>query len=323
MEFFSSINKPAPEKPDFTRRRLMGGALALPVLSSLAACTGSPAVVSGAAKVADQRFVTRGPRMESRLFSYDDPAEHLRQSYRILRNSQDNADVLFWYHFTMFTVVDGLAPKPVVRWEGIELSHHKRLAKDTYRIHGHNLSFPRDLQTGRWTNSAVNPVTGAKVNVPPITLTEDPGYLYTPQGAIPLDNPEAPPRIRIEQFLIEDDLVKIEQVRLPPASWPATFVETSTNWCNRDLFEKTDMPSLPTGTSGGYIFPFPAWLDMGEQPGHMFATWSGRKLGSVAELPEEFIRRAEPEHASLLAVDMSAFDRPLPAALQKYLIRSN
>jgi len=302
MEFFSGINQPVPEKPDFPRRRLLGGALALPALGGLAACGSAPAG-------ADIRNVTRGPRMESRLFSYDDPAQHQRQSFRILRNTHDNADVLFWYHFTMFTVIEGLAPQAVVRWEGIELSHHRRLAENTYRIHGHNLSFPRDLRSGLWTDSAVNPVTGEKVNVPPLALTEDPGYLNTLEGVVPLDNPEAPPRIRMEQFLVEDDLVKIEQVRLPPASWPATFVETSTNWCNRTLFEETDLPSLPTGTSGGYIFPFPAWLDMGEQPGHMFATWSGRKLGSVAELPEEFIRRAEPEHSGLLAVDMSAFDK--------------
>jgi hypothetical protein len=320
MEFFSSINKPAAKNPDFTRRRLMGGALALPVLSSLAACTSATAVVPS---MADTRNVTRGPRMESRLYSYDDPSEHRRQRARILRNTYDNADVLFWYHFTMFTVVDGMTPVPVVRWEGIEFSHHRKLAEDTYRIHGHNLSFPRDINTGLWTDSAVNPVTGAKVNVPPITLTEDPGYVYTPKGVIPLDNPEAPPRIRMEQFLVEDDLIKIEQTRLPPASWPATFVETSTNWCNRDLLENTDLPSLPAGTAGGYVFPFPAWLEMGEQKGHMFATWSGRKLGSVAELPEEFMRRAEPEHAGLLAVDMSVFDKPLPPVLTNLISRNS
>lgn len=263
----------------------------------------------------DTRTVRRGPRMESRLFYYDDPAEHQRQSYRILRNTHDDADVLFWYHFTMFTVVPGRAPEAVVRWEGIEFSHHRRLADNTYRIHGHNLSFPRDLRSGRWTDTAVNPVTGLEVTVPPLALTGDPGYVYTPEGAVPLDNPTAEPRIRIEQFLLEDDLIKIEQVRLPPASWPATFVETSSNWSSRALFEDTDLPSLPAGTSGGYIFLWPEWLDMGEGPGHMFATWSGRKLNSVAELPEEFLRRAEPDHAGLLAVDMRVFDKPLPAPL--------
>jgi hypothetical protein len=312
MEFLSALNRPQPEPPVLSRRRLLASTLPMAVA---APALGGQMAPAEAPAYPDPRTVSRDTRMESRLFSYDNPAEHQRQSFRILRNTYPDADVLFWYHFTMFTVVEGRAPAAVVRWEGIELSHHRRLVDGVYRIHGHNLSFPRDLRTGGWTNSATNPVTGVSVEVPPMALTQDPGYVYTPDGVIPLDNPAASPRIRIEQFLVEDDLIKLEQVRLPPASWPATFVETSTNWSNRALFEDTDLPSLPAGTSGGYIFPWPEWLRMGEQPGHMFATWSGRKLASVDELPAEFVRRAEPDYADLLAVDMSVFDKPLPAQL--------
>lgn len=310
MEFLSRLNRLQPDAA-VSRRSLLAGAV--PAAVAAAAPAGQAATAGPAVPSAN---LTRGARMESRLFFYADPADHQRQSFRILRNTLDDADVLFWYHFTMFTVAAGRAPQAVVRWEGIELSHHRRLGDGIYRIHGHNLSFPRDLRTGRWADSAVNPITGKTVAVPPMALTEDPGYLYTPDGVIPLDNPDAPPRMRIEQFLVEDDLVKIEQVRLPPASWPATFVETSANWSNRQLFEETDLPSLPAGTAGGYIFPWPAWLQMGEQPGHMFATWSGRKLGSVDELPLEYLQRAEPGYAQLLEVDLSVFDAPLPAVLK-------
>ncbi len=308
MEFFRASSQ-RPESRPVSRRSLLQA-------SAAAGLTGAPLIgrADGAAPAAT---VSRGGRVESRLVFYEDPLEHQRQSYRVLRNLYDEADVLFWYHFTMFTVVDGRRPEPVVRWEGIELSHHRKLADGVYRIHGHNLSFPRELGTGRWTDRAVNPVTGATVTVPPMALTEDPGYVYTPDGVVPLDNPAAPPRIRIEQFLIEDDLVKIEQVRLPPASWPATFVETSSNWSSRALFEDTELPSLPAGTAGGYIFPWPAWLEMGDQPGHMFATWHGRKLSSVDELPEEFVVRAADQHERLLAVDMTVFEEPLPGPLAR------
>jgi len=309
MEAFSRlINRSNPSSGLLSRRQVLGSALpalAAPVLASPALAASSPA----------PRTLNRGPRMESRLFYYEDPVEHQQQSFRVLRNTFNDADVLFWYHFTMFAVPATGRPEAVVRWEGIEFSHHRRLADGIYRIHGHNLSFPRDLRSGRWTSSAVNPLTGEEVQVPPMALTGDPGYVYTPAGVIPLDDPEAPPRIRIEQFMVEDDLVKIEQVRLPPASWPATFVETSANWCDRDLFETTDLPSLPAGTAGGYVFPWPDWMRMGDRPGHMFATWHGRKLSAVAELPGEFLRRAEPEHSDLLMVDMSVFEQPLPEPL--------
>ncbi len=260
-------------------------------------------------------MITRGSRLESSFVFYADPLEHQRASWRILRNLSDDADVLFWYHFTMFAVPAGQRPEPVVRWEGIEFSHHRKLRDGVYRVHGHNLSFPRDLRTGRWTSQAVNPISGAMLSLAPMVLTEDPGYVYTLEGVVPLDDPEALPRARYEQFLVEDDLVKIEQVRLAPASWPATFVETSCNWSSRRLFEDPEIRSLPAGTAGGYVFPWPAWMRMDERPGHMFATWNGRKLEGVEQLPAEFVRRAEPEHDHLLAVDLAVFDAPLPEPL--------
>ncbi len=290
------------------RRRFMTATLA----AGAAAVPGTMALASPAALPAFP-----GGRIRSEFVNYKDPMEHQRQSFRILRNMRENADVLFWYHFQMYAVQDGRRPEAVVRWEGIELSHHQKLGKGMYRIGGHNLSFPRDIKTGRWTDSAVNPITGETVAVPAITLTGDPGYLYTPDGVIPLDSPEAPPRIRHEQFLIEGDLMKIEQVRQPPASWPATFIETSANWSPLSLFQDDSILDLPTGTSGGYVFPWPEWMDMGDRPGHMFATWNGRKLQSVDQLPAEFFQKASTVHPELLEVDMTRFSKALPEPLAK------
>jgi len=311
MEFLKRACRTQADAPvgRLDRRTLLAGTGAV----AGGAMLGPPP--TGAADPPRATALARGPRMESRFLFYDDPAQHRRASWRILRTTEDDTDVLFWYHFTMFTVAEGHRPEPVVRWEGIEFSHHRALANDAIRLHGHNLSFPRDLQTGRWTDSVRNPVTGDTVPVPAMALTEDPGYVDTLEGTIPLDAPEAPPRARYEQFLVEDDLVKIEQVRLPPAGWPATFVETSSNWTPRALFERGDQASLPAGTAGGYVFPWPAWLRMGDRPGHMFATWHGRKLDDVGQLPAEFVARAKREHAHLLAVDLSVFDEPLPEPL--------
>lgn len=298
------------EGPGMSRRSLIAGTGAAAGAAALQSIPGT-----ASAGTAPQAKLTQGSRMDSEFLFYEDPAQHQRQSWRVLRNIDNDADVLFWYHFTMFTVPQGRRPEPIVRWEGIEFSHHRELRNGAHRLHGHNLSFPRDLHSGRWTDSVINPVTGETVSIPPMALTEDPGYVYTLDGMVPLDNPDAEPRTRYEQFLIEDDLVKIEQVRLAPASWPATFIETSSNWSSRELYENTDISSLPCGTAGGYVFPWPAWLEMGENPGHMFATWHGRKLDGVEQLPKAFLARAEPDYNELLAVDLSVFDRPLPEPL--------
>jgi hypothetical protein len=285
----------------FIAASLAAASVSMPLSAAMAAPQSAPLFPEG--------------RIRSEFLSYSDPVEHQRQSYRVLRNMHDDADVLLWYHFQMYAVVDGGRPEAVVRWEGIEFSHHRKLAPSVYRVSGHNLSFPRDLKTGMWTDKARNPITDEIVTVPPMALTEDPGYVYTPEGVIPLDSPDAAPRIRHEQFLVEGDLIKIEQVRQPPASWPAMFIETSTNWSPLTMFENDEIPDLPMGTAGGYIFPWPKWMNMGDRKGHMFATWSGRKLQSIDNLPTEFIQRARGSRPDLLEVDMSKFSEPLPEPL--------
>lgn len=306
-----ALKQPGEEHSGVSRRAVLTGGIAA-AGAAVTACT-SPAELQPPS-TKHVRASADG-RVESKLLFFDDPLEHQQSAYRILRNLYDDADVLFWYHFTMFAVVLGQRPEPVVRWEGIEFSHHRKIGKGAYRLHGHNLSFPRDLRSGRFIEAARNPVTGDTVAVPPMALTGDPGYVHLPAGVVPLDNPTAAPRERQEQFLIEDDLIKIEQTRLPPASWPATFVETSVNWSPRALFDDPQQLALPAGTSGGYIFPWPEWMDMGDREGLMFATWHGRKLDSVAQLPREFVDRAEQIHPELLAVDQTMFDQPIPAPL--------
>jgi hypothetical protein len=306
-----ALKQPGEAGPSLSRRAVLSGGVAAAGAAVAACADTTDSEVSSAAHV---RASADG-RVESKLLFFDDPLQHQQAAYRILRNLYDDADVLFWYHFTMFSVVLGQRPEPVVRWEGIEFSHHRKIQHGVYRVHGHNLSFPRDLSTGDFIEVARNPVTGKTVAVPPMALTGDPGYLHAPEGVVPLDNPAATPRERQEQFLFEDDLIKIEQTRLPPASWPATFVETSVNWSPRRLFDDPKQLSLPAGTSGGYIFPWPEWMEMGDTPGHMFATWHGRKLESVAQLPREFIDRAEQIHPELLVVDQTMFDQPLPEPL--------
>lgn len=300
MEFFSR-NRAATHSA--RRRQIL----------QAAACTPAAGLFHSAAESAQPAAMDN--KVESSFVSFPTALAKQRATFRILRDLRDEADVLFWYHFTMFTIVPGLAPRPVVRWEGIEFSHHKRIGTGAYRVHGHNLSFPRSLETGGWTESAVNPVTGVKVTVPPMALTGDPGYIKTTDGQISLDNPAAEPRKGFHQFLYESDLIKVEEIRMPPASWPATFVETSANWSSRALFDDESILALPAGTAGGYIFPFPDWLQMGEREGHMFAVWHGRKVAGVQQLPEDFLARAERAHPELLAVDTSMFAEPLPEPL--------
>ncbi len=241
-----------------------------------------------------------------------DPVEQFRQVMRIQRSLEDAADILHWYHFIMIAIPQNATPKAVVRWEGIELSRHELIGENRYRMHGHNLSFPRDLNSGEFVDTVINPVTQRRVEVPPMTLTEDPGLIRSPAGTLTLDRPEAAPRMDYRVLRRESDVIKVDAIRVPPDTWPVTFIETGYEATPAALFDDPSQQWLPSEVSGGYVFPWPKWMGMGDAPGHMFATWSGYKLSSTEQLPEEFRLRAEREFPQLLKVDREQFRRVIP-----------
>lgn len=240
------------------------------------------------------------------------PVENFRQAMRLQRSLKDEDDILHWYHFIMVAVpLDG-TPKPVVRWEGIEFSRHQIIGENRYRMHGHNLSFPRDLKSGAFVAEVRNPVSGKTVAVPPMALTQDPGLVRSPFGVITLDKPSLPPRPDYKVLRRENDFVKVDGIRVPPDSWPVTFLEMGTEAAPAALFDDPAQTWLPTEVSGAYVFPWPAWMQMSDTPGHMFAAWSGCKLRSVDELPDQFRQRAARDFPELLRVDRRAFERAFP-----------
>ncbi|MDX2225202.1 MAG: hypothetical protein SFV21_20765 [Rhodospirillaceae bacterium] len=299
---------PRPFNPlDVPVSRRAASTLALGTLALTAPAM--PAIAATSTFAADG-FAPPAGQVEVRPIVFADPVEKLKAEFRIFRDLADEADVLLWYFFTVFIVAEGRKVAPFVRYEGIEFSHHRRIAEHTYRVHGHNMSFPRDLETGAFIDSAVNPITGKTVKVPPTVLTEDPGMIYAPAGKRPLDRKEATFTPTQNQFRIEDSIVKVEQIRVPPDTWPTPFIETSHNWTPRALFEDASVKRLPMGTSGGYISPFPRWLEMGDTKGHTFAIWSGKKLDGAHQLPAEYTARAKADYPDLLRVDLSKFDKP-------------
>ena len=169
-------------------KRAFGGGGAIPISRRDALI--APAAVAATAALAPFRVAqaaghaetTYMPpsegRVRSEFFAFDDPLDKMTAEFRIYRDLADEADVLLWYHFTMFIVAEGRRVEPVIRYEGIEFSHQKRIDTHVYRVHGHNTSYPRHPVTGEFIDRVYNPVTGETVKAQPTILTEDPGMLY-------------------------------------------------------------------------------------------------------------------------------------------------
>ena len=297
------------ESVDAGRRELLGAAPAALLLGS-GALTATSAAGAASAKSGGLNPI------ESSFVEFPDEMSRFRAHMRFERDLRDQGEVTSWYHFTQYLVTPGFRPTPIIRFEGLEYSYLRRIGRETWRVHGHNMSFPRDLRTGQWSDAAKNPVTGETLKVEPVFLTGDPGMLHSPRGFLTLDRQQPEWVVPNLLFRREGELIKMEQIRPVPESWPKMFVESSCSFVPRREFDNARITSLLYQTAGFYIFPFPKWMRMGDRPGHMLGAWSGRKLRGPHELPREFRARAQRDRPDLLEARWEAFDKPLPEALR-------
>lgn len=251
-------------------------------------------------------------QVRSEFLLFDDPVARLHAHLRMERRLAEESQTITWYHYVVFMVPETRAPVPLVRYEGMEFSYLRHLGNNNFRIHAHNLSYPRDLYTGAFTATVRNPVTGEDVAIPPTIITNDPGTVHNPTGFRNVSG-DGTYQVRYTMFRLQDNLVKLDSVRgAPPELAPVTHQENSCAWCPVEIFTNTTTTSLPAQFVGCYLYEYPAWLKMGDRPGHLMAMFDGRKISSVDELPVEYLDRTRREQPDLLRARWEAFDRPLP-----------
>lgn len=281
------------------------------LVRSAAAAAGA---LAGTRSAVTQDLVSLVPpvsQVRSEFLHYDDPVAEFRAHMRIERDLVEaQGSTITWYHWIVFVIPGGRRPEPLMRYEGIEYSYFRRLADNTYRIHAHNISFPRDLKTGKFTDTVVNPITGERVKAPVSLLLTDPGTIASPIGFRNVNGDGTPQEV-YRQFRIENNLVKLDSVRSAPPNWPATHIENSCQWVELDLFANETITSLPAHFCGHYAFEYYPWLKMPEGAGHLSGFWDGKKLNSPREIPREMLDRLEREYPELLEPRWGEFDRPV------------
>ena len=284
-------------------------------VSAAAGATGT--LLAGAAAPAQtpRPISTTVSQVVSEFLYFDDPVEEFRAHMRMERDLvEQQGTTLTWYHWIVFIIPGGRRPEPLIRYEGIEFSYFRSLGNDNYRIHAHNISLPRDLETNAFTDTVLNPITDERVDVPVSLLLNDPGTIGGPSGFRNLSGDGSVQDV-YRQFRIENDLIKLDSVRSAPPDWPATHIENSCQWVEFDLFANETITSLPVHFCGHYAYEYPKWLNMPEGTGHLAGFWDGKKVNSVAELPREMLDRLEREYPELLEPQWNQFERPIPFEL--------
>jgi len=218
--------------------------------------------------------------------------------------SLDGTDTGSWFRWTAFIVTEDRQPIPFVNFEGLELARLVKLPNGKHFCTGIDLSYPRDFATGQFCETAFNPVTGKTVAVPVSVITNDPGYVVSVEdGWRPRFAPK-PTKVDLHShWWREGDQGQLQRIRTPPPSFPHPMIEQSYSRFSYADLMNPKVANVRYETSGIYTYPFPKWLEMGDRPGHMLGSITGRKIASVKELPREFATRTEREHPELLNLD--------------------
>src|SRR5690606_2522057 len=85
---------------------------------------------------------------------------------------------------TIYAVLPGENPRPLFRFEGMELYWMRHLDGGSYELIGNTCTFFRDLDGGEWLTNFRNPFTGALHEVPPAIQGGGPGrgFNYSVNG---------------------------------------------------------------------------------------------------------------------------------------------
>ena len=111
------------------------------------------------------------------------PATNLRALVRMTASLEER-DVPWWYDGTIFGVVPGENPRPLVKFEGMELYWMQHLPGGAYELTGNTVTFFRDVNTGAMLSEFRNPYTKATNVVPPAVQGGGPGrgFNFSVQG---------------------------------------------------------------------------------------------------------------------------------------------
>ncbi len=217
-------------------------------------------------------------------------------------------DVPWWYDGTIYGVVAGENPRPLFKFEGMELYWMRHLQGGDYELIGNTVTFFRDVDSGRMIDRFQNPYTGKENAVPAAVQGGGPGrgFNYSVKG------------IRATKFLgqiaehalvldwsFARDMVWLHNTTAYPPGLAPPRLQRQTMFATQKAFLDERADSIPAVFSSTVFMPWLKWMEMGDLGGHVVWHASGAKLRSIGELPEEYRRRAEAEYPQLMTADPS------------------
>lgn len=233
------------------------------------------------------------------------PAENLRALARMTASLEER-DVPWWYDGTIFGVVPGENPRPLVKFEGMELYWLRHLPGGDYELTGNTVTFFRDVDTGEFLREFANPYTNVRNAVPAAVQGGGPGrgFNYSVRGIrfTPLLDKLPEATLVLDWTFTRDRAWLHNHTRYPPGLPPPRW-QQQTMFATLADFTNPRLASVPVTFGSTVFMPWLKWMEMGDRAGHLVWHAGGAKLGSIDELPREYRERAEREYPQLMTAD--------------------
>jgi len=233
------------------------------------------------------------------------PENNLRALVRMMASLKE-CDVPWWYDGTILGVVAGEHPRPLVKFQGMELYWMRHLPDGAYELIGNTLTFFHDVDTGAPLSEFKNPYTGSTNQVLPAVQGGGAGrgFNYSVKGirfSRMIDQlPEQP---LVLDWTFARDMVWLHNwTRYPPGMPPPRW-QQQTMFASQKDFLNARLDSVPVVFSSTVHMPWLKWMDMGDRQGHIVWHAGGAKLQSIDELPTGYRQRAEKEYPAMLTAN--------------------
>jgi hypothetical protein len=254
----------------------------------------------------------------SRLMAGEQPAlddpDLLLEAYQRLSGSLDDRLVIWWMSGTRYGVVDAKA----TALYGMEVGMFHRWYRQpdgSFKAAFFELTYYSDPRTGELLRTFENPYTGAMDKVRHVRLGPEIRHLTTSGLASP-DNPMVHDYYNsLGPAVINDDHLWIPTsveatIKFPKPTAPQILLNlyTTVQGSLADALNP-DLVSAPCTLEFHNVLKWEPWMQMGDHPGHMMSTASGRKLASLDQLPANYVAMAEEVHGKYIADPDAALDK--------------
>ena len=272
-----------PNEPRLDRRQLLSG-LALAGM--------------GAAALPDTSFAREAGLLLAT------PEANLRALVRMTASLKEE-DCPWYYNGTIYACVGEQQPRPLFTFTGVEVYRMLRVSPVEYRMIANTITYYRDLESQQFIYEFRNPYSGVVNQVPPAVVgtgrAPDSGFEYSINGVRPTRSRDqfADQPLQLWWTAVGDYVWLHDSTTYPPGL-KAPRMQRKTNFIRRDHFLDPTIDRLPTMFTASVFQPWPAWMQMGDRPGHVVWHASGVKLKSIDEIPNEHRLRALQDHPAFL-----------------------